>query len=658
MPAAAQAVFISYASQDAEVAGRIANALRAGGIEVWLDQTELRGGDAWDQKIRREIQTCALFIPVISTNTVARHEGYFRLEWDLADQRSHMIARNRAFILPVCVDSTSESAADTPESFRRVQWTRLPAGDTGPDFVTRIELLLAGAPTAGHPPAHPQASARTSSGRRFLMASLAVLILAAALYVAVNRGWMRQTPVAQNPVPSAHSIAVLPFINMSGDKEQEYFSDGLTEEVLNSLAQINGLQVAGRTSSFYFKGKGVDLETIAHKLGVADVLEGSVRRSAGVIRVTAQLTNAVTGFQVWSKTYDRETGDVLKLQTEIARAVAEALKVTLLGDFAAKIELGGTHNPAAFDSYLRASKAYQSRSGTEDIPEAIRGYTDAIDSDPSYALAWAARSLALSTYAAEVAGEASKRESFSRAEADARKAIALTPGLAEAHLALATFYNNGPLELTKANAEFERALTLAPGNARVLRISGGNAAYMGHFDVAIPAARRAVLLDPLARSSHTSLGLALYLARRYQDAAAAYAGAVSLNPDFKSAYAERGLALYAIGDLQGARASCEAKRDFWYSHQCLAIVYDKLDRHADAEAELANIRTAVADAAAYQYATIYAQWGDPRKALEALGVALKLRDPGLFQLKTEPLLDPLRQEPGFKAILDELKFPD
>jgi TolB-like protein/Tfp pilus assembly protein PilF len=491
-----------------------------------------------------------------------------------------------------------------------------------------------------------------------LALALVALLVAAAAYLLIGKPWASRPVLTANTAPPAHSVAVLPFINMSGDKEQEYFSDGLTEEVLNSLAQIAGLQVAGRTSSFYFKGKEMDLQTIARKLGVADILEGSVRRSQGTIRVTAQLTNALTGFQIWSRTYDREAGDVLKLQTEIARAVAEALKVTLLGDFAARIELGGTHNPAAFDAYLRASKAYQSRSGTDDIPAAISGYAEAVRVDPNYALAFAARSLALSTYAAEVAAEASKRESFSKADADARHAIELAPGLAEAHLALATFYNYGPLELAKANSEFERALTLAPGNARVLRISSGSAAYMGHFDVAISAAGRAVVLDPLARSSHTSLGLALYLGRRYQEAAAAYAAAISLNPDFKSAYAERGLALYAFGDLEGARTSCEAKHDFWYTRQCLAIVYDKAGRHTDAEAELANIKTAVGDAAAYQYATIYAQWGDPKKALDALDIAMSLRDRGLFQLKTEPLFDPIRQQPRFKAIMDELKFPD
>src|SRR6202021_1524031 len=161
---------------------------------------------------------------------------------------------------------------------------------------------------------------------------------------------------------------VLPFANMSGDKDQEYFSDGLTEELLNSLSEINELQVAARTSSFSFKGTNTDIGTIARKLNVGAVLEGSVRRSANTIRITAQLINAVTGFHLWSRTYDRDLGDVLNLQTEIATAVASALKVTLLGDIAAKVELGGTRNPAAFDAYLRGAKAFSLRRGEKDLP--------------------------------------------------------------------------------------------------------------------------------------------------------------------------------------------------------------------------------------------------------------------------------------------------
>ena len=453
-------VFLSYASQDAEAAQKICDALRAAGIEVFLDQSELRGGDAWDQKIRREIHDCALFIPVISANTASRHEGYFRLEWDLADQRTHMIARSRVFVVPVCLDATTQVAADVPESFQRAQWTRLPRGVTPAAFVDRVRRLLSAeqsqGPTGTESPNARVSAAPTmrnsvlaSRSKFALLATIAMLVLALG-YFAANRlvlskrgaeGGTPPAPSAPSAPPTAfnpppHSIAVLPFVNLSGDKEQEYFSDGLTEELLNSLAEINELQVAARTSSFSFK-EHPDIATVAHKLNVGAVLEGSVRRSAHTIRITAQLINAVTGFHVWSKTYDRDLGDVLKLQTEIATAVASALKVTLLGDVAAKVELGGTHDPAAFDAYLRGAKAFSSIHDAKDLPIAIAAYADAIRLDPHYALALVGRSVALTSYAAELATAAAVRDGFDKARADARQALALAPDLAQAHLALA-----------------------------------------------------------------------------------------------------------------------------------------------------------------------------------------------------------------------------
>jgi TolB-like protein/tetratricopeptide (TPR) repeat protein len=653
-------VFLSYASQDAEAAQKICQALRAAAIEVFLDQSELRGGDAWDQKIRREIHDCALFVPLISAHSDARHEGYFRREWKLAVDRTADMSDRVAFLVPVVIDDTSDSRADVPERFRQVQWTRLPGGETPLAFVERIKRLLAPqlSPLSAVPGAAPglREPVRASQRSKPVLLAIVAVVLATLAYFVADKFWISKhlaASTAFNPPP--HSIAVLPFANMSGDKDQEYFSDGLTEELLNSLSEINELQVAARTSAFSFKGTNTDIGTIARKLNVGAVLEGSVRRSANTIRITAQLINAVTGFHLWSKTYDRDLGDVLKLQTEIATEVASALKVTLLGDVAAKVELGGTRNPAAFDAYLRGAKAFSLRHEAKDVPRSIAAYTEAIRLDPHYALAFARRSLALTDAAGEAETPAAVREGFDKAQADARQALALAPDLAQAHLALANVseYN---LDFTQASAAYERALVLAPGNAEVLRLSGLFAAFMGQFDAGVAAARRAVVLDPLARGSHNGLAEALYAARRYEEALAAFADAIRLNPDFR-VYGDRGFTYYGLGNLQSARASCETKPDYWSSEWCLAIIYDKLGRHADAEAELAKLKAAQSDAAAYQFATIFAQWGNRAQALEWLETALRLRDPGLENLKTDPLLDPLREEPRFQAIERELKFP-
>src|SRR5579862_9428061 len=358
------AVFLSYASQDAEAARKICEALRAEGIEVFLDQSKLRGGDAWDQKIRHEIHECALFVPIVSQHTQARLEGYFRREWKLAIERSHDIAEQKPFLVPVVVDNTRDQEAFVPDAFRAVQWTHLPGGDTPLAFVDRIKRLLlpelsplSAVSGAAHGISQPDSASRRSTP--VLLTIAAAMVVAVLVYALADRLRISNRPAATSTVfaPPPHSIAVLPFLNMSADKDQEYFSDGLTEELLNSLAQINQLQVAARTSVFSFKGTNTDIGTIARKLNVAAVLEGSIRRSGNTVRVTTQLVNALTGFHLWSHTYDRDLGDVLKLETDVADAVAGALKLSLLADVAAKIELGGTRNSEAFDTYLRGRKA-------------------------------------------------------------------------------------------------------------------------------------------------------------------------------------------------------------------------------------------------------------------------------------------------------------
>jgi TolB-like protein/Flp pilus assembly protein TadD len=531
-------------------------------------------------------------------------------------------------------------------------------------------------PTIGVP--HRQ-SIRKLTGRRLDRMIIAVLAVALAYFV-IDKFWMskrlaatqRAVPAAQDTpphtmpapdreagfTPPPHSIAVLPFVNMSGDKEQEYFSDGLSEELLNSLSRINELQVAARTSSFYFKGEHADLSTIAHKLKVASVLEGSVRRSGHTIRITAQLNNAVTGFHLWSQTYDRDLSDVLALQTEIANAVAGALKVTLLGDVDARIEVGGTRNPAAFDAYLRASQAYRTYQDKKDLQAAIAGFAEAIRLDPDYALAYADRSLALAPFARQYAKGPGIGDYLNSAQADARKAIALAPALAEGHLALATFFE-WSLEFTRASQEYDRALALEPGNARLLDEYGWFAVLMGKTEAGLAAARRSVVLDPLNFSNHNSLAVSLYYAQHYGEAIAAFTDAKVLAPNDAFVTSWLGFAYLASGDLQSASETCEASAHEFNRLFCLSIIYDKVGRHADAQAKFAQLRASSDDeAVAVFYAMIYAQWGDTARALGSLETAMRHRDPFLIYLKKDRNFDPLRKELRFQAIEQALKFPN
>jgi serine/threonine-protein kinase len=470
------------------------------------------------------------------------------------------------------------------------------------------------------------------------------------------------TVAAFNPPP--HSIAVLPFVNISGDKEQNYFSDGLTEELLNSLTRINELQVAARTSSFSFQGEHADITTVGHKLNVASVLEGSVRRSGNIVRITAQLNNALTGFHLWSQSYDRDLGDVLVLQTEIADAVTSALKVKLLGNVAARIELGGTRSPAAFDAYLRGLKASNMAHDAKGDEAAIAAYAEAIRLDSGYALALAAQSLALTDYADNYATGSAIRASYESAQADARLAIAQAPTLADGYVALANVLESESLDFAQAAKEYQRALSLATGNAQVGSRFGRFAVLMGHTDAGFAAIRRATELDPLNPAAYRLLSFALRMTHRYEEALEAAQGSLALDAHNAGALTTRGLAYYALGDYQGARASCEgtqppadASESYFGIQVCLAITYEKLGRHAEAEAMLTNLQSWYGDRGAYQYAEIYSQWKNTPKALAWLERAMRLRDSGLAALKADGLLDPLRDEPRFQAIQHALKFP-
>jgi len=522
-------------------------------------------------------------------------------------------------------------------------------------------------------------SIRKQTGRRLDRAIIAVLALA-VIYFVVDKFWLASitrhggraagaaaTPIAAAPTahaepaavfaPPAHSIAVLPFVNMSGDAQQDYFSDGLSEELLNSLSRITQLQVAARTSSFSFKGRQIDIADIAHKLNVGAILEGSVRRDGAHVRITAQLVNAVTGFHLWSQTYDRDLRHILALQTEIASAVTTALQATLLGDSSALIELGGTQNPLAFDAYLKGQKFSGIAFDKETRLSQIAAYSEAIRLDPRYAKAYAGKALALSTFAGSNATGPAVRESFEEARAAAEKALALAPELGEAHAAFAAVLDQGFGDYGRAAAEYDRALALSPGNALVLRESALFFSLAGRTEAAVANALRAVVLDPLNVVAHRNLGRVLHIVRRYRDAIDSYNRALSINPHADHVAAFRGWAHLSLGEFETARDSCATPPLDWDSNTCLAVVYHKLNRQSDASAALAAVRAAMGDDGAFQYAEIYAQWGNIPKALEWLETAYRMHDPGLIELKMDPLLDPLRQEPRFKEIERKLKFP-
>ncbi|HEX7632000.1 MAG TPA: TIR domain-containing protein, partial [Lacunisphaera sp.] len=371
-----KAIFLSYAREDADAARRIAEALRAFGVEVWFDQSELRGGDAWDQTIRTQIKTCALFMPIVSARTEERTEGYFRREWKLAVDRTHDMVGGRAFIVPIVIDGTAEKDAAVPEEFMRYQWTRLWGGEATPEFVSQVKRLLEvprkPATTGGSPATAPTNTAPTNAtdkaaprGARWTYGSAMAVVVAIATALYVGRKPAAPAAAAANPpgksaapavvAPVADkSIAVLPFANMSEDKDSAFFADGMHEDILTNLAMIRELRVTSRTSVMEYRGTTKKIRQIGAELGVAYVLEGSVRRAGNKVRVTGQLINVATDEHVWAKSYDRDLNDIFAIQSELSQAIATALAAALSPQERERIDSRPTTNLAAYDLFLKA----------------------------------------------------------------------------------------------------------------------------------------------------------------------------------------------------------------------------------------------------------------------------------------------------------------
>ena len=444
MTEATRAVFLSYAFQDAVAAKHICNVLRAAGVEVWFDQSELRGGDAWDASIRRQIRECALFVPLISANTNARSEGYFRLEWKLAVERSHLMADDRPFLLPLVIDGTADFATRVPDLFHQRQWMRLRDGQLSTEIIDRLVRLLA-VSSAANATAELIPTTNSLAPGEACPPSLGTEL---SLTIPARRD--------EPGTGTLHrlGVCVLPFANMSGDPEQEYFSDGITEDVITDLSKISALWVAARNTTFTFKGKNVDVLQVARQLKASHVLEGSVRKAGRRVRITAQLIDGASGGHVWAERYDRDLDDIFAVQDQISEAIVAALKLKLLPEEKKAIEQRGTANPEAYKLYLMARHSLMGNAGAARTSEAIiRLCQRATEIDPEYARAWALMAWAQ----AQLRLMAGRKGDGGMAAAE--RALALNPGLAEAHAAKVRVLT-ADAQFAEAKTEIETALAL------------------------------------------------------------------------------------------------------------------------------------------------------------------------------------------------------
>jgi TolB-like protein/DNA-binding winged helix-turn-helix (wHTH) protein len=496
----------------------------------------------------------------------------------------------------------------------------------------------------------------TWSGKRSLW-RLAIVLALAAVAAAGISGYFRHAGNGSHaPSLNNTSIAVLPFVDMSTTKDQEYFSDGFAEQLINDLARVSGLKVVGRSSSFQFRGKNADLRDVGRKLGVANVLEGSVRREGTHVRVTAELIKADDGFQLWSQTYDREINDIFAVQDEIAMAATEALQLKLLGGNGRRVvSTARSDNPEAYEAYLQANYFLGQGTGKEDISKTLM-YTDrAIKLDAKYAAAWALRA-SVQNMMAEV-GMTDVTEGFRKARDDAERAIALDPTSASGYLALARTQIYHDWDWDTANTCLTKAAALEPGSEEVLRVRSYLSRVLGNLDQAVKLYEQAVALDPLRANSHLGLGYLLYMAGQYDEAQAELQKALDLNPQAAFAHANLGKILIAEGKPQQALAEIEKEPNDWEKLTDQALVYHALRREQDSNAALAELIGKHDTDSAYQIAEAYAFRGESGKSFEWLERAYKQRDAGLADIKVDPLLKNLRHDARYTEFLKRMRLP-
>lgn len=486
------------------------------------------------------------------------------------------------------------------------------------------------------------------SRRKFAAFIFAVAGLAAALFLL--QFTRSQT---SRPAETAKSIAVLPLLNESGDPKDDYFSDGLSEELIAALARIKELKVIGRSSSFRFKERKEEPKAIGEKLGVATLLEGTVRKQGDRVRIVAELINAADGIELWTRTFDRELKDIFAVQEEIASAVAEALKVTLLGAEQQPPTPPVTISPEAHNAYLLGRYHFQRRN-LEDHRKAINHYDEAIRLYPEYALAYAERSECW-TLIGDLTGD--RFNAWPKARSDAEKAAAIAPELAEAHAALGWVRFFVEWKFVEGLKELKRAQDLSPTNATANDLLARVIVYLGKLDEAEKLARQAVELDPLAFQSQNNLARILWFEGKLDEADAVARKAAELQPAAASSRRWQTMVALQRGDGEQALREAQLEPDEGYRRFLVALAQYVRGDQAAADATLTAL---VADGRGqldYQIAEIYALRGETDKAFEWLEIAFNDHDTGCLAVLVDPLLRGLRTDARYKVLLAKLGLP-
>ena len=639
----ARLLFISYASHDAEVAQKVCSALEAAGFPCWLAPRDVKPGAQYADAIVGAINEAKAVVLVLSGGAVASsHVG----------REVERAASKHKKIIAFRIDAASLSRA-LEYFLGESQWIDVPA-------LGMTAALAKLAEAVGQGPANRAqqipATKRTTRTKKRIAIAAAILVCVGAAAALGLHFWSYNHRGAQPATPAAitdKSIAVLPFTDMSEKKDQEYFADGMSEEILDLLAKLPGIRVIGRTSSFQFKGKNEDLRTIGSTLGAAYIVEGSVRKSGERIRVTAQLIGAQDGSHVWSETYDEPSDEVLKMQDEIATELVRALQVTVgADDLAAPPVLKSSE---AYDFYLRGRHAIDqwNRTGFE----AADGYfQQALEIDPTSARA--AEWLATSHLYRAIWGFVPPREGFERARLSAQRALKLNPRSGTAHAVLASINTDYDWDWPAADRECAQALALEPHNPNVIGDAGFARSAFAQPDESVRLIAAAIALDPLDATWHEVLGQMRYRAGRLAEAEAELHKALDISPMYAEAHYFLGQVLLAKGEPKAALDVMQQEVPESGRNTGLAIAYHALGNRAESDRALARQTKEHENDSAYEIAQARAYRGELDEAFAWLDRAYTQKDVELYWIKGDPLLKNLENDPRYKILLRKMKLPE
>jgi TolB-like protein len=637
-------VFISYASQDAPLAQKVCAALEARGTLCWIAPRDVVPGTLYADGIIGALDESKVLVLILSEHSVA--SAHVGRELERAVSKRHPV-------IALKVDSAPLNRAF--EYFlNQSQWIEVGAGGTDGAVAKLVESVGRHLSTgiASSPAQLPQAPERKAATSRRLWgiaAAVVVLALVAAYFFA---GSLHLKSPATISVADK-SIAVLPFVDMSEKKDQEYFGDGIAEEVIDLLVKDPGLKVIGRTSSFQFKGKTEDLRSIATQLGVAYVLEGSVRKSVDRLRVTAQLINTKDGSHLWSQTYDRVLTDVLKMQDEIAIKVVHALQVEVSPTFA--VPRPALRNTEAYTLYLRGMHA-QDRFEPQGWEQAVNDFKRALDLDPSFTEA-AGEAASLYQYGGQL-GYVSRDVAFEKTRQFAELALKLDPNFVGAHAVLGSIYGTYAWDWPAADKEIKRALALAPSDWKALWAAAILSLTLGRWDDAVKSAMALQEVNPLDANGYFWLSWGQMRRGRLAEAEDAIHRALELSPSYTFGPYTLGVVLLARNQPQAALEAFLKDPSDAARLDGSALAYFALGRNADSNAALQQSLKSYAAYLPSSIAAVYAFRGESDEAFKWLDRAYAEKDALLYGIKYRTEFDKLHDDPRYKAFLKKMNLPE